>query len=113
MTLDRTMTRRAELRAVVEYLVVVTVVFLAFYVAVGVREMGLNVVQMLANLPASVVVVPYMESFAQSRGWELGRPLHVWTTQVTCMVVNAILVGALALLAVKLWRFVRGYRSAV
>jgi predicted permease len=107
------MRHRAEVRTVVGYLVIVALIFLTAYIVLGVREMDIYVVLMLLNLPASVAVMPYMESFAQVQGWELGRPLHVWTTQTACMVVNGVLVAALAVVVIRTWRFLRGQRGAV
>ena len=75
--------------------------------------MGIYVVLMLLNLPASVAVMPYMESFAQSQGWELGGPLHVWTAQLACLAVNAIFVGALTAVVIRTWRLFRGEKRAV
>ena|SRR5688500_6932982 len=107
------MSHRAEVRTVVVYLAIVAAIFLTAYMLLGVREMGMYVVLMLLNLPASVAVVPYIESFSQTPGWELGRPLHVWTTQLACMAVNGVLVGALAAVVIRAWRAFRGQRRAV
>ena len=107
------MIHRAEFRTVVVYAAIVAVIFLTAYIFLGVREMGGYVVLMLLNLPASVAVVPFMESFAQVQGWELGSPLHVWTTQVACMALNGALVGALAAVVIRTWRFFRGQGRAV
>jgi hypothetical protein len=107
------MSRRAEVRTVLVYLAIVAVIFLAAYIVLGVREMGIYVVLMLLNLPASVAVVPYMESFSLAQGWELGRPLHVWTTQLACMAVNTVVIGVLAAVVIRTWRFLRGQRRAV
>ena len=98
------MSMRAEVRAVIGYLAIVAVVFITAYVVLGVREMGLYVLVMLLNLPASVAVVPYMESFWLAREWSLGSALYAWTTQLACMTVNAVLVGALAFVVTRTWR---------
>ena len=107
------MSHRAEVRTVAVYLAVVAAVFLIAYLLLGVREMGIYVVLMLLNLPASIAVVPNVETFAQTQGWELGRPLHIWTTQLSCMAVNAVLVGALAAVVIRAWRVLRKQRRAV
>ena len=106
------MSHRAEVRTVAAYAGVVALIFFAAYVVLGTREMGLYVVLMLLNLPASVAVVPYMESFAQAQGWELGHPLHVWSTQLACLAVNEVLLGALMVVVMRMWQFFRGGRRA-
>ena len=98
---------------VVVYLAIVAAIFLTAYIVFGVREMGIYVVLMLLNLPGSLAVVPYVESFAQAQGWELGGPLHIWTTQLACMAANGALVGALAIVVIRAWRAFRGQRRAV
>ena len=94
------------------YLAGIGIVFVGAYVLLGVRELGLYLVLTLTNLPASVALVPHMEFVAQSLGWPLGGPLHVWTTQLACMTANAILVAAVAFIVAKLWRFVGGHSRA-
>ena len=107
------MSHRAEFRAVVVYAAIVAVIFITTYMVLGVREMGVHVVLMMLNLPASVAVVPYIESFAQAQEWELGGPLHVWTTQLACIGINAVLVGALTAVVIRTWRFLSRQRRAV
>jgi hypothetical protein len=107
------MTRRAEMATVVWYLAIVAITFVVAYVVMGVREMALYLTLTVLNLPASLVVVPYLESFAQGAGWTLGSPVHVWITQLVCMAINGLLIGALAVIAVSSWRSYRGRRSAV
>jgi hypothetical protein len=107
------MTRRAEITTLVWYLAIVAITFVVAYVVMGVREMALYLTLTVLNLPASLVVVPYMESFAQGTGWTLGSPVHVWLTQLICMAVNALFIGAVAVIAVSSWRSYRGRRSAV
>ena len=107
------MTYRTEMTTVAWYTGMVAIIFVAAYVVFGVREMALYLVLMLVNLPASVVVVPYMESFSLGRGWTLGHPLHVWTTQLVCMAVNGVLIGTVAIVVVRSWRLFRGHGDAV
>ena len=104
---------RTVQRAVLLYLAVIGLLFLGTYAVLGIREMALYLVLMLGNLPASIALVPYMESVAQSLGWPLGGPLHVSTTQLACMAANAIFVAAVAVVGIHLWRLVRGHSRAL
>src|SRR5713101_2982022 len=100
-------------KLVLGYLAIVSVVFLAGYIVLGVREMDLYLLLMAVNLPSSVVVVPEMESLSESFGWVLGQPAHILATQLVCMSVNGAALAAIVAIASKLWRSLRGRRSAV
>ena len=100
-------------KVVLGYLAIVSIVFLAGYVALGIRDMGLYLLLMAINLPSSLVVVPEMESLSERFGWALGRPAHIVATQLACMAVNGALLAAIVAIASKLWRSSRGGSSAV
>jgi hypothetical protein len=86
------------------YLLIVGVLFSAFYLLLGVRESRLYLLLMALNLPDSLVVVPGMEEFAMALGWVIGGATHVWVTQVTCMVVNGLFFFSMIKIAEKLRR---------
>jgi len=87
---------------VVGYLAIVSVIFLTGYVVLGIREMGLYVFLVAANLPSSLVVVPQMELLSESFGWALGQPVHILATQLACMAVNGALVAAVVAIVPKI-----------
>jgi hypothetical protein len=100
-------------RIVAWYLAIITITFVVAYLLIGVREMALYLTLTLVNLPASLIVVPYIESFARGAGWTLGSPVHVWITQLVCMAINGLFIGAGAIVVVTSWRSYRGRRGAV
>ena len=81
------------------YIALVVLAFLAVYLALGVREMGLYLSLMVLNLPASVFVLPLVERLALALGWTLGAAPHVWATQVAAMLTNLAFLTAAARLA--------------
>ena len=89
-------------KLVLGYLALVSIVFLAGYVILGIREMGLYVLLFAVNLPSSLAVVPQMESLSQSLGWILGHPVHILATQLACMALNALLLAAIVAIASKI-----------
>src|SRR5215475_3660066 len=97
---DRLMTSRRKL--VLGYLALVSIVFLAGYVILGIREMGLYLFLIAVNLPSSLAVVPQMESLSQSLGWILGHPVHILATQLACMAANGVLLAAIVAITSKI-----------
>lgn len=91
-------------KIVVGYLVAVGVAFFAGYFLFGIRELGLYVLLMAINLPASFVIVPGMENVSLALGWVLGAPVHVYATQIFCMAANGALLTALVRLVQQLRR---------
>jgi hypothetical protein len=83
-------------KIVVGYLVAVSVAFFAGYLLLGIRELGLYLLLMAINLPASFVIVPGIEKVSLSMGWVLGAPVHVYSTQLSCMAANGVFLIALA-----------------
>ena len=83
------------------YLALVSIVFLAGYVILGAREMGLYLFLIVANLPSSLAVVPQMESLSESLGWMLGHPVHILATQLACMAVNGALLATIVAITSK------------
>jgi len=82
-------------KLVLGYLALVGLVFLAGYVILGIREMGLYLFLVAVNLSSSLAVVPQMESLSKCLGVILGHPIHILATQLACMVVNGALVAAI------------------
>jgi hypothetical protein len=50
-----------------------------------------------------------MAALASTLDWSLGAPLHVWTTQLVCMLVNGVVIFGLVSLTSKLWHALRGH----
>jgi type II secretory pathway component PulF len=104
------MTWRRKL--VLGYLALVSIVFLAGYVILSIREMGLYLFLIAVNLPSSLAVVPQMAALSQSLGWILGSPAHILATQLACMAVNGVLLAAIVAIASKIVAvFMRKTRS--
>jgi hypothetical protein len=99
-------------KIVVVYLVVVGAAFLLGYVVLGIREQGLWLLLMAINFPSSLAVEPEMATISLALNWSLGAPMHVWTTQLACMVVNGAVLFALVSIIAKL-RGARKERHAV
>ena len=74
------------------YLIFTNIFFLTGYVVIGIREMSLYSFLMIINLPASLIVLPQVESFALSHGFILGSPPHVICTQAVAMTINALMI---------------------
>ena len=86
-------------KLVLGYLALVSIVFLAAYAILGIREMGLYVFFIAVNLPSSLAVVPQMESLSQSLGWILGHPVHILATQLAGVALNAVLLAVIVAMA--------------
>jgi hypothetical protein len=71
----------------------VAAIFLWAYAVAQVREMGLYLLILWLNLPASLVVVPVSEQLASAAGLALGGPAHVWATQVASLAANGALIS--------------------
>ena len=89
-------------KIVVVYLAMVGVAFVVGYLILGIREHGLWLLLMAINLPSSLAVEPEMAAISLALNWNLGVPMHVWTTQLACMVVNGAFLFALATIISKL-----------
>jgi hypothetical protein len=95
-------------KPVLGYLALVSIVFLAGYVILGIREMGLYLFLIAVNLPSSLAVVPQMESLSKSLGWILGHPVHILATQLARMAVNGALLAAIVVIASKIVAALKG-----
>ncbi len=91
-------------KIVVGYLVAVGIAFFAGYLLLGIRELGLYVLLMAINLPASFVIVSGMENVSLALGLVLGAPVHIYATQIFCMAANGALLKALVHLIQKIRR---------
>jgi hypothetical protein len=96
-------------KIVVRYLALVAAAFVLGYGIFGIREHGLWILLMAINPPGSLVVEPQMAALASTLDWSLGAPLHVWTTQLVCMLVNGVVIFGLVSLTSKLWHALRGH----
>ncbi len=94
-------------KIVLGYLAAVGVAFFTGYLFIGIRELGLYLLLMVINLPASFVIVPGMEKASQSLDWVLGAPTHVYSTQLSCMIVN----GAFLLALMKIVQKIRHWNN--
>lgn len=79
---------KPERRWALIYLALVALVFLGFYVGLEVRELGLAILMVVLNLPASALIVPMMVNVGPSAG----SPTNVWSTQAVVMASNGVLV---------------------
>ena len=100
-------------KVVVGYLAVVAAAFLVGYVFLGIRELGLYLFLTAINLPSSLVMVPLMEGASLAVGLVLGKPMHVWATQIACMTTNGVFLLALVAIVRKLRSTHSGDGSAV
>jgi len=89
-------------KLVLGYPAIVSIIFLAGYIVLGTREMGLYLFLIAVNLPSSLAVVPQMESLSESFGWVLGQPVHILATQLAYMAVNGALLAAIVAIASKI-----------
>lgn len=94
-------------KIIIGYLVAMGVVFFSGYFLLGIRELGLYLLLMAINLPASFVIVPGMEKVSLSMGWVLGAPVHVYSTQLSCMAVN----GVFLIVLIKILRKYRHWNN--
>ncbi len=101
--------RRAARWAIL-YAVAITVAFSVAYVLLRVRELGLALLLVGLNLPASAVVVPWMGRFCAEAGMAVGAPPHVVATQLAATMVNTVLVFGLGCL-LEGWRRRKGVGS--
>ena len=90
-------------KIVVAYLALVTIAFIVGYLILGIREHGLWLLLMAINLPASIAIETEMEAMSLALNWDLGSPIHIWTTQLTYMVVNGACLFALVFIVEKLF----------
>lgn len=84
----------AERRRPLRYLAAVSAAFLVCYLILGVRELGLAVLMIVLNHPASVLTLPFSEHLADLYDVAAGSAAHVWATQGATMAVNALLLYA-------------------
>ena len=89
-------------KIVVTYWAVVGAAFIVGYLILGIREHGLWLLLFAINLPSSLAVEPEMATISLALNWNLGAPMHVWTTQLACMIVNGASLFALAAIIAKL-----------
>lgn len=95
------MMARSSRVTLVVYAGAVLAAFVWAYVVAQVREMGLYLLLLWLNLPASLVVLPMSERLASVAGFALGGAAHVCATQVAALAANGVL------LSLALW--LRGF----
>jgi len=84
------------------YALIALTAFLIGYLVLGIRELGLYIWMLVANLPLSLITLPLSERMAGSLGWALGGAAHVWITEMFTLTANSSLILVIGYAVVRL-----------